>query len=267
MIRSQFAGAVLTAIIAVVIPAQLPAHAADCAADNTTRVQGGEECLVISTNGATDGASTLVIFIHGDGSRGGASDYLSKTAYRYGSGETVAVNLIRPGYFDSYDNQSTGTSYRSQGDGYRPKIVDAVAGAIQNLKTHHKVQRVVLVGHSGGAAISGVILGRFPGLADAAVLAACPCHVPDWRYMRRGQNTWTRSQSPHEFADTVPATARVIAVTGDGDNNTFPVIARDYVESLVKRGIDARFVEVPGASHNAVTRSDEFFAAIDALLK
>ncbi len=267
MIRTLFARAVLAAMLAAVFQAQSPAHAADCAADNLSRVQGGGECLIIKTFGAAPDAKTLIVFIHGDGSGGGASDYLYDRAERYGRNGVVAVGLIRPGYFDGQDNQSTGKSYRSQGDGYRPKIVDAVADAVQNLKTHHKVNRVVLVGHSGGAAISGVILGRFPGLADAAVLAACPCHVPDWRYMRRGKNTWTSSQSPHEFADNVPATARVIAVTGDGDNNTYPVIAKDYVESLAKRGIDARFVEVPGASHNAVTRSDEFFAAIDALLK
>lgn len=70
-------------------------------------------------------------------------------------------------------------------------------------------------------------------------VGACPCHVEDWRIKRRGRNTWTQSQSPHQFADNVPQTARVIAVT---------------------------FVEAPGADHNGVTSSDEFYAAIDALL-
>jgi len=116
-------------------------------------------------------------------------------------------------------------------------------------------------------AISGVILGRFPRLADAALLAACLCHVPDWRIMRRGSNTWTKSLSPHAFIDAMPPVTRVIAVTGTDDSNTRPAIARAYIESLSARGIDARYVEVPGASHNAVTRSDEFYAAIDALLK
>lgn len=85
--------------------------------------------------------------------------------------------------------------------------------------------------------------------------------------MRRGSNTWTQSLSPHAFADAIPAGTRIIAITGGGDSNTQPIIAIDYVKRLTARGLDARYVEVPGASHNAVTRSDEFFAAIDALLK
>ena len=60
---------------------------------------------------------------------------------------------------------------------------------------------------------------------------------------------------------------RIIAITGGGDSNTQPIIAIDYVKRLTARGLDARYVEVPGASHNAVTRSNEFFAAIDTLLK
>jgi len=261
MTRTLFAAFFSFALIS------MPAHADECAADNLTRVKGADECLVIKTFGAAEDAKTLIIFIHGDGSGGGASDYLYSRAERYGKNGVVAVGLIRPGYYDKQDNWSSGSSYRGQGDGYRPEIVASVADAVKNLKAFHKADRVILVGHSGGAAISGVILGRFPGLAGAAVLAACPCHVADWRIMRRGQNTWTRSQSPHAFVDAIPAGTRVIAVTGAGDSNTRPVIAEAYIESLKKRGVDARFVEVPGAGHNAVTRTDEFYAAIDALLK
>lgn len=254
-------------LAAVLCLFSLPATAGECAADNLTRVRGGDECLVIKTYNAGAGAKTLAVFIHGDGSGGGPSDYLFSRAYRYGEGGVVAVGLIRPGYYDAQDNFSTGASYRSEGDGYRDHVVDAVAGAVTELKKFHGAEKVILVGHSGGAAISGVILGRFPGLADAAVLAACPCHVPDWRIMRRGSNTWTRSLSPHEFEDRIPVSARVIAVTGSIDSNTRPEIARSYIERLKARGIDAQFVEVAGASHNRVTRTDEFFAAIDQLLK
>lgn len=254
-------------IAAAICLFSLPAAAEECAADNLTRVRGGGECLVIKTYNAGAGAKTLLVFIHGDGSGGGPSDYLFSRAERYGKADVVAVGLIRPGYYDSQDNFSTGASYRSEGDGYRDHVVDAVTGALKELKAFHGAEKLILVGHSGGAAISGVILGREPGLADAAVLAACPCHVPDWRIMRRGSNTWTRSLSPHEFEDKIPAGTRVVAVTGSGDSNTRPEIAGAYIERLKTRGLDARFVDVPGASHNRVTRTDEFFAAIDQLLK
>lgn len=244
-----------------------PAVAENCADDKLTWIKGADECMALKTFGADQGARTLLVFNHGDGSRGGPSDYLYKHAEKYGRNGVVAVGLIRPGYFDSDGNTSTGTSYRRAGDSYRPWVVDAVAGAIAALKAHHGVARVVLVGHSGGAAISGVILGRHPGLANAAVLAACPCDVPEWRWMRRGKNNWTSSLSPHDFTGDIPAGTRVIAVTGADDGNTKSVLAEKYVERLIARGISAEFVEVPNASHNGVTGTDAFFQAIEQLLK
>lgn len=79
--------------------------------DNVTRVTGGSECLVIHTFGAAPGNRTLVVFIHGDGTKGGPSDYLDKSAERVSGGGVTAVALIRPGYYDSHDATSTGTSY------------------------------------------------------------------------------------------------------------------------------------------------------------
>lgn len=239
-----------------------------CAADHLSRVRGGDECLVIKTFGTPSATgTTLAVFIHGDGSSGGPSDYLYERAERFAADGVVAVALIRPGYFDAAGNESTGESFRRNGDGYQPAVVDAVAAAVKSLKEFYSAKKVVLVGHSGGAAISGVILGRFPGLADAAVLAACPCNVAEWRIMRKGNNTWTRSLSPHDFAAAIPATTKVIALTGSRDNNTFPEIARTYIDDLKKRGLDARYIEVSGDSHNSVARSDDFYTAVGALLK
>jgi len=257
---------ILAAAIAALLWAPMGAQAGDCAADFKTRVAAGDECLVIGVYGEPAAETRMVVFIHGDGSRGGASDYLFKTAARFGAPGVVAVGLIRPGYFDSNDNRSTGESYRREGDGYKPHIVAAVAAAVKNLKAHFGAARVVLAGHSGGAAISGVIMGKHPGLADAAVLAACPCNVPEWRIQRRGRNNWTESLSTHDFVSGIDAKAEVVAITGDDDSNTRPVLAREYVESLAARGIKATYVELSGVSHNGAARSDEFKDAVRRLL-
>lgn len=242
------------------------AWSAACAADNRSRVAAGDECLVIKAYGAPGAKTSLVVFIHGDGSRGGPSDYMFKTAEAFGTDGVVSVGLIRPVYYDRDDNRSSGNSYRTDGDGYRPEVIEAVAAAISALKTHYRAERVILAGHSGGAAISGVIIGKHPGLADAVVLGACPCNVPAWRIMRRGNNSWTSSLSPHDFIAGIAAGAEIIAITGDGDGNTKPVIARDYVESVNKRGIKASFIELPGVTHNGVARSDAFKDAVRQLL-
>ena len=235
-------------------------------ADNLTRIAANGECLVIQTYGSPAQKNKLIVFIHGDGSSGSSSDYLYSSARHYGSEGVISVGLIRPGYFDSAENHSTGYSNRFTGDGYGSSIIDAVAAAVRVLKNFYKAEHVVLVGHSGGAAISGVILGKFPSLANSAVLAACPCNVPQWRFMRRGRNNWTSSLSPHSYADDVPKGTKVIAVTGGGDSNTQPVIASEYVELLKRNGIEATYIEAPSTGHNGVTRSQEFFDAIEAAL-
>ena len=255
--------AVIATVIGIVFACE--ALAGPCTSpDNLTRVTGGNECLVIHTFGAAVGNRTLVVFIHGDGSKGGPSDYLAKAAERVAGDGVTGVVLIRPGYYDSDGAKSTGTSYRRRGDGYRDNIIAAVAGAVAELKSHHSADRVVLVGHSGGAAISGVILGNFPGLANAAVLAACPCNVNKWRSMR-GRGPWTRSRSPHRFLDAVPTDIEVVALTGRKDKNTKPVLAREYVAALKERAVTATFVVVANASHNRVARSKEFLDAVARL--
>jgi len=141
--------------------------------------------------------------------------------------------------------------------------VDAIAAAVKALSEHHTARRVVLVGHSGAAAIPVVILGRHPRVADGALLVACPCDLTTWRV---GRKRWTNSLSPDEYIKQVPATARVVAMTGENDGNTRPALAQDYVNDLAKRGIRAKYVGGPGTGHNDVIHRPELPAAIDDLL-
>jgi len=248
------------------------AAAEPCAADNRARVTANDECLVIRTYGESAERTSLIIFIHGDGYRRdpsdyGPSDYMYRIAQHFGAKGVVAIGLIRPGYFDSMGNHSTGNSYRDRGDNYRPDVIATVAAAVKVLKNHYKAEYVLLVGHSGGSAISGVIIGKYPGLVNAAVLAACPCNVPDWRFMRSGRNNFPFSLSPHNFIDNIDKKSTVVAVTGGNDESTKPVIARDYVASLKGKGINATFIEVPGIGHNGILKTSDFSTAITQLLK
>ena len=143
--------------------------------------------------------------------------------------------------------------------------IATVAAAIHALKDHYRAGYVVLAGHSGGSAIAGVIIGKYPGVVDAVVLGACPCNVPEWRIMRRGYNNFPLSLSPHDFIGKVDKKTRVVAVTGGNDGNTRPILARNYVTSLKANGVDATFIEVPGVGHGALLR--DFVAAIHELLK
>mgnify|MGYP003389371873 FL=1 len=77
-----------------------------------------------------------------------------------------------------------------------------MAAAVANLKKHHGVASVVMVGHSGGAAISGVILGRSAPLVDAVLLVSCPCDVPKWRDAR-DRKPLENAESPVDYLKSV----------------------------------------------------------------
>ena len=227
-------------------------------ADGVNRVDGQTECLVIQTTKPantqsnkqknTQKARNLLVYLHGDSSRGGLFDRHFKHFKSFANDDTVFVGMIRPGYADSKQNASTGDKMGG-GDNYTAHNVDAVANAIQALKTQYGARRVVVVGYSGGAATAGVILGRHPELIDNAVLIACPC---DLNIRRQGwsKNIVRRSISPHEVADKVFKTVQVTAITGGADVNTTPAQVTGYVAALNARGVKARYLEVPKATHD-----------------
>lgn len=217
--------------------------------DMVNRIRGKDFCLAIHTFGA-DAAGpspTLVIVLHGDMSSGGSPEYHMAIAKRLAKAGVVAVGMIRPGYSGKDERASDGST--SHTDHYTAENVDAIAEAVAKLKTHHKAAATVLIGHSGGAATAGVIIGRHPGVADRVLLISCPCDISRWRNLRR-RSPWYSSLSPIDYAGKVPATAKVIAITGDRDDNTDVELGRDYVAKLKERGVSARFVAVPGAGHN-----------------
>jgi pimeloyl-ACP methyl ester carboxylesterase len=228
-------------------------------ADSVHRVDGQLECLVIQTTNpanlqknsqkSTQKVRNLLVYLHGDSSRGGLFDRHFKHFKPFASADTVFVGMIRPGYADSKQNASTGDRMGG-GDNYTAHNVDAVANALRILKTKYGARRLVVVGYSGGAATAGVILGRHPDLIDNAVLIACPCDL-DIRRQAWEKNIVRRSISPHEMADKVFKTAQITAITGDADANTTPEQVTGYIATLKARGVKARYLEVPQATHDA----------------
>lgn len=239
-------GMALGVLIASAAPtlAKCPANA-----DVEQWVDGGALCLAMATAGTKDAgpSPTLVVLLHGDTSSGGPADYLVPFARSLARKGVVTVSLLRPGYEDRTGRKSEG-SHNGRRDSYTAQNVDAVGTAIQTLKTRLRAGRVIAMGHSGGAAIIGVLAGRRPGLIDAAVLVACPCDIPSWR-VERGRGEWRQSLSPHSYAAKVPKQTTVVAITGSEDDNTSPRLARSYISSLTGHGGAARFEAAPGAGH------------------
>jgi predicted esterase len=223
------------------------------------RINANGECLAIQTYYPNDQLpqknSRLLIFIHGDGG-GGPSDYLKFQATKFIDAHTTAVVVIRPGYYDSYDNYSTGESYAFACNGYpcdgdRENTIATLAATIQELKEFYQPSCTILVGHSGGGIMSGIILGKYPHLADGAVLASITNNVHQWA-TQHGWGNWPNSLSPHDWINKIPQHTFVYVVSGTADENTYPNLAREYYISLKKAGIDTHFISVSGGTHNSV---------------
>lgn len=217
-------------------------------ADGINRVDGQLECLAIQTTNPlkTPKPRNLLVYLHGDSSRGGLFDRHFKYFTPLANQDTVFVGLIRPGYKDAKKNVSTGDRMGG-GDNYTEHNVDAVANALQALKAKYHARRLVVVGYSGGAATAAIILGRHPELIDDAVLIACPCDLTIRH--KAHPNQFRRSISPNEVAGSVFKTVQVTAITGDADINTTPEQVTGYIATLKAHGVKARYMEVPKATH------------------
>lgn len=213
------------------------AYADTCVTDDyNVFVSGKDQCLVIRKFG-TEKPKVMVVWLHGDVSSGGPAKYHFPLAKRftedYSAEEILSVAVVRPGYPDGEGNSSSVTFFGSgRRDHYTTTNITEVASAIDRLKTRFQPSKVILVGHSGGAATAALILGLFPNLVNAAVLVSCPCDLVAWRV---GREAWSASENPINWVSHVSPQSLVYAFTGDRDDNTSPQLAMSYVKALTGR--------------------------------
>lgn len=237
------------------------------AGDVKNWVKGSQTCFAVETFlPETTSKSVLVVVLHGDLTSGGKADYTFSIAEDAASEGAIGVAMMRPGYSGGQKTSSGKATRRQPRDiRYGATENDDVAAAVEALKRHYGVSRVVMFGHSGGATISGVLAGRSAPLVDGLVLLACPCDVPTWRD-QNGWGAYLGAESPINYVQAVPKSAKIIALTGANDSNTGSYLARDYIQKAQEAGIDATFIEIPGGGHN-YRRSLMRSYVVDALNK
>jgi pimeloyl-ACP methyl ester carboxylesterase len=214
---------------------------------------------------------TLVVALHGDSPIGRPSIqfvFAQRAAAQLTN--AVVVGLLRPGYTDGAGDASSGTRGRATGDNYTPQVVDAVRDVVAALRKEFAPRAVVMVGHSGGAAITADLIGRSPGAADAALLVSCPCNVPAWQTHMMKAYVWpygpmalvfklpNDSLSPIDLADRVPTTLPVRLLVGERDTVAPPRFTDEYAGRLKQRGVDAMVTVVPGLGHEMFLESIAF---------
>ena len=170
--------------------------------------------------------------------------------------DVVAVGILRPGYTDNRGDRSDGDMGNASLDNFTPEVVDAIGGAVNQLKERFGARYVVLVGHSGGAAIAANILGRHPESANAALLVACACD-PDAARARtrqtRGSPIWqgpTRSLQPLTLVPNVRGDAIIRVIVGEEDDMGLREDSLRYSHALRERGVNAQITIAPSLGHN-----------------
>ena len=244
----------LAAIAAVICPLFLTASVVSSSppcekADNLNWVSGKNLCFAIKTFVHDEEVSrpVLRVFLHGDNSRGGPSDYMYRYASIYAPG-VVSVAMLRPDHYDREGRRSSPKTYGRR-NWETEESIDAIAAAVRKLKIHHKASRVVMIGHSGGSNISAVMLGRHPGVADAALLAGCACDK-EAKKMMQGRTYRSEDINPIDYVDKIPPNAKIIAITGSRDTTNPAELCRPYIRYLKERGVSARLDIVKGARHS-----------------
>lgn len=220
-------------------------------------VQAGPDCLHIQVyrGAAPIVQPDLIVVLHGD-LGGPGYHYLAARKLAQASDGVIAVGMLRPGYTDNAGNRSSGVEGRWVGDNYTTQVVDEIAAAIDTLRHTFKPGHVILVGHSGGAAITADLIGRHPRLVDAAVLVSCPCELAAFRrHMAdlQHQPIWwmpVHSLSPMDLAGEVDPGTVVKVIVGDSDNVAPPAFSRDYSARLEQRHVPVKLIEIPGVAHN-----------------
>jgi pimeloyl-ACP methyl ester carboxylesterase len=218
----------------------------------------------------------LIVVLHGD-----SPDTPPTYQYRFAAMAAAAISdavvaaVLRPGYSDGEDS-SDGMRGYTTGDNWTSEIGNALASVVSELRDRYHPRRVILVGHSGGAAIVGNLLGQQATAIDGALLVSCPCDAAAWRKhmqaVKKGA-IWdlpVRSLSPLAPVDHVPASAKIWLLVGSEDQVTPQSLTLAYADALRNRNVAVNVTIAPGLGHNilldpiAMDRLKEVAGTIDA---
>jgi pimeloyl-ACP methyl ester carboxylesterase len=235
------------------------------------KIAAGRMKTRVYTSSQLGAHPVLAVFIHGD-LPPRQSMYHIAQVIAHETRNVVAVGVLRPGYTDAEGDMSSGHMGYAVGDNYTPDVVDAVDAAIRELKARYHAGAVVLIGHSGGGAITADVLGRHPQDVDAALLLACGCDPKE--FMVR----WTKdhpafpknlpnpSLLPLDLAVRVSPRVHVRMVVGSQDDVVRIPASEAYARALEARGVDVKLVVVPGAGHNDVPGTPQALGAMTEVL-
>jgi predicted esterase len=195
----------------------------------------------------------LIVALHGDSPFNNPSyQYRFASQVAKHSENVISVGMLRPGYTDDLNRISDGIKGNTVGDNYDEPRIKQIAQAIQKLKSHHKASKVILSGHSGGAAITAKLIAIYPELASHAFVVSCPCNINPWRgdMYKKSQYEGFKGDldisSPIDLVGRISDEMRVNIFVGDKDDVAKPYLSHEYEEALRSEGKQVQIAEIHG---------------------
>ncbi|MGN6817546.1 MAG: alpha/beta hydrolase [Sphingomonas sp.] len=216
---------------------------------------------------------TLVFVLHGDAP-------FAKPSYQYDFAAEAAklpgvraIAILRPGYEDKDGDISPGVRGITTGDNYTPDRVDAIARAIARTEAHYPGTKHVLVGHSGGAAISADLAALRPDLVDGVLLVSCPCDLPKWRAFMKKKIAAAPCDKPVDSYNSIALVPRLSPklalsmMVGSADDTAPPDLTQAYAAAARARGIAVDLRVLPGKPHDILNEPEVIPALADLIAK
>ncbi len=218
-------------------------------------------------------APTLVLVLHGDSpSRNPSYQYAIARRIANENSNVVAVGILRPGYTDEEGNRSAGERGETTGDNYTRTVLKAVHQLRMSLQEKYTPSKTLIVGHSGGAAISANLMAEYPNGYSSAVLISCPCDLHPWRKhmkaLRPNSNIWDKevdSLSPIEEVNRINSDAQIMIIHGDQDDTVPIKLAEHYFDALKAQNLGVKFIQLENRGHD-VAFNPKVFEAIKGLI-
>jgi pimeloyl-ACP methyl ester carboxylesterase len=214
---------------------------------------GRGDCIRYYSSGLKEENAIALVFFHGDimparrGGLPGASDReqeglrsrMSEVSHRFG---VPAIFVARPGVYGSSGNH---------GERRRPREVDLMNLALDELRKRHGIEKFALAGQSSGGHLVGAMLAnrsdiKCAAMASGVVAVRARATAHGWSADATGYRDF---YDPIDHVDEIAESPDLtIFVIGDEKDSNVPFRTQKmYFDKLIKRGLNAHLVRAKGS--------------------
>ena len=211
-----------------------------------------EGCVgLLALNKIDKSKKNLIIFLEGDYRGKKPNDvkkhYPMKQAIKEQNDKINFFYMAPTGHKYSSRTRSTGKRTNSEMSGSWNAVYKKswearrlTGAAIKKLKEHYQPDKLIVMGHSGGAGDTLTIAAKFPGLIDIAIATGCDCMIgwPNAKWYNGEEQPW---ESVSNMIPHIDPKTKIILIHGKKDEWCPFKHAEEYARLAKEQGLDVTF--------------------------